>query len=112
MVARLVSATTSPRLSTPSICTAAAVLSDKFSTATSVTNPPCVDTDRSAKFSIVPTGTSFSAGGHISSTDEKWQRSLSAEQKLFGSVNLTGKVSETPTGELDRSLTAGFKRNW
>ena len=70
------------------------------------------DTERSAKFSIVPTGTSFSAGGHMSTTDEKWLRSLSAEQKLFGSMNVTGTVSETPTGDLNRSLTAGFKRNW
>ena len=48
----------------------------------------------------------------MSTTDEKWLRSLSAEQKLFGSMNVTGTVSETPTGDLNRSLTAGFKRNW
>ena len=56
---------------------------------------------------------SVSLGTNISSTDEKWLPSLSAEQKLFGGpVSVTGSVSETPTGETSKSLTAGFKRQW
>jgi hypothetical protein len=54
-----------------------------------------------------------SLGANISSTDEKWLPSLSAEQKLFGGpFSVTGSVSETPTGETSKSLTAGFKRQW
>jgi hypothetical protein len=52
-------------------------------------------------------------GANISSTDEKWLPSLSTEQKLFGGpFSVTGSVSETPTGETSKSLTAGFKRQW
>ena len=48
-----------------------------------------------------------------SSAEDGWRRSLSAEQRLFGGpVSVTGAVSETATGELNRSLKAGFKRNW
>ena len=49
----------------------------------------------------------------ISSTDDKWLRTLSAEQKLFGGpFSVTGSVSETATGDLSKSLKAGFKQNW
>ena len=33
--------------------------------------------------------------------------------ELFGGpFSVTGSVSETPTGETSKSLTAGFKRQW
>jgi hypothetical protein len=65
------------------------------------------------RFNILPTDTSVSLGADISSTDDKWLRSLSAEQKLFGGpFSVTGSVSETAAGELSKSLKAGFKRNW
>ena len=65
------------------------------------------------RFNILPTDTSVSVGAGISSTEEKWLRSLSAEQKLFGGpVSVTGSVSETPAGEHAKSLRAGFKRTW
>jgi hypothetical protein len=54
-----------------------------------------------------------SFGADISSIDDKWLRTLSAEQKLFGGpFSVTGSVSETPAGDLSKSLKAGFKRNW
>jgi hypothetical protein len=69
--------------------------------------------NQSLRFNVVPTDTSVSLGANISSTDEKWLPSLSAEQKLFGGpFSVTGSVSETPTGETSKSLTAGFKRQW
>jgi hypothetical protein len=69
-------------------------------------------TDRSAKLNILPTGTSFSAGAAMSSADDKWLRGFSAEQKLLGPLSVTGSVSETTTGELNKSFTARFKRSW
>ena len=55
----------------------------------------------------------MSLGADISSADDKWLRTLSAEQKLFGGpFSVTGSVSETATGELSKSLKAGFKRTW
>ena len=52
--------------------------------------------NQSLRFNVLPTDTSVSLGANISSTDEKWLPSLSAEQKLFGGpFRVTGSVSET-----------------
>ena len=65
------------------------------------------------RFNLLPTDTSFSVGANISSTDDKWLPSLSAEQKLFGTpLSVTGSVSESATGETSKSLKAGFKHQW
>ena len=70
-------------------------------------------TSQALRFNFLPTDTSVSFGADISSTDDKWLRSLSAEQKLFGGpFSVTGSVSETATGDLSKSLKAGFKQNW
>jgi hypothetical protein len=68
---------------------------------------------QAVRFNILPTDTALSLGGNISSTDDKWLRTLSAEQKLFGGpLSVTGSVSETTAGDLSKSLKAGFKRTW
>jgi hypothetical protein len=65
------------------------------------------------RFNVLPTDTSVSVGANISSTDDKWLPSLSAEQKLFGTpLSVTGSVSETANGQTSKSFTAGFKRQW
>jgi len=68
--------------------------------------------DNSAKLNVLPTGTSLSVGTAMSTNDEKWRRSLGAEQKLFGGISVKGSVSETPAGIPDKSISAGFTRNW
>lgn len=70
------------------------------------------ETEQSAKLSITDTGTSFSAGQTLSSTDDKWLRKIGAEQKLFGGVSLSGSISETPLGTASKSISAGFKQSW
>ncbi|HKY87865.1 MAG TPA: hypothetical protein VJL90_13990 [Pseudorhodoplanes sp.] len=71
-------------------------------------------TDNAAKLNVLPTGTALSVGTTMSTTDEKWRRSVGAEQNLFGGISVKGAVTESATagGAPDRSLTAGFKRNW
>ncbi|HEY3795983.1 MAG TPA: hypothetical protein VGM09_29525 [Bradyrhizobium sp.] len=69
-------------------------------------------TDQSAKLSIAETGTSFTAGQTLSSTDDKWLRQVGAEQKLFGGVSISGSIGETPLGTVNKSLSAGFKQSW
>ena len=69
--------------------------------------------EQALRFNLLPTDTTLSLGAQLSSSDDKWRPTLSAEQKLFGGpVSLTGSVSETPTGETSKSLKAGFKQNW
>jgi hypothetical protein len=68
---------------------------------------------QAVRFNILPTDTTVSLGADISSTDEKWSRTLSAEQKLLGGpFSVTGSVGETASGETSKSLKAGFKRTW
>jgi hypothetical protein len=69
-------------------------------------------TEQSAKLSITDTGTSFSAGQTLSSSDDKWLRKIGAEQKLFDGVSISASVGETPLGATNKSLSAGFKRSW
>lgn len=70
------------------------------------------EVDHAAKLNIAETGTSFVAGQSFSANDDRWLGRVGAEQKLFGGVSLSGQVSETATGNLNKSLTAGFKSNW
>jgi hypothetical protein len=70
------------------------------------------ETEQSARLSIADTGTSFSAGQTLSSSDDRWLRRIGAEQKLFGGVSISGSISETPFGSSNKSLTAGFKQSW
>ena len=70
------------------------------------------ETDQSAKLSIADTGTSFTAGQSLSSTDDRWLRKIGAEQKLFGGVSISGSIGETPLGTTNKSLSAGFKQSW
>jgi len=70
------------------------------------------ETDQSAKLSIIDTGTSFTAGQTLSTTDDKWLRNIGAEQKLFGGVSISGSIGETSLGTTNKSLTAGFKQSW
>jgi hypothetical protein len=72
-----------------------------------------VEGNHAVRFTFVPADTTLSIGATGSSAEDGWRRSLSAEQRLFGGpVSVTGAVSETSSGELNRSLKAGFKRSW
>src|SRR5262245_22360483 len=70
------------------------------------------ETDQSAKLSIGDTGTSFTAGRTLSSSDDKWLGKVGAEQKLFDGVTVSGSIGETASGATSKSISAGFKRSW
>ncbi|MEW6767409.1 MAG: hypothetical protein AB1342_05195 [Pseudomonadota bacterium] len=72
------------------------------------------EVDRSAKFSLNTTGTSFIAGQTLSTAtaEEKWLNKVGAEQKIFGGVSVTGTIAERPEGITDRSVKAGYKYSW
>jgi hypothetical protein len=69
-------------------------------------------TEQSAKLGIADTGTSFSAGQSLSTTDDKWLRKIGAEQKIVGGFNISGSIAETPLGIANKSISAGFKQSW
>ena len=70
------------------------------------------ETDQSASLSINDTGTSFSAGQTLSTSDDKWLRKVGAEQKLFDGVTVSGSIGETAQGTANKSISAGYKRSW
>ena len=70
------------------------------------------DTEQSAKLDIGDTGTSLVAGQSLSSSDDRWLRKFGAEQKLPDGVTLSGSIGETAQGVTDKSITAGFRRDW
>jgi hypothetical protein len=96
--------------------TYAAPVSTLSSVPSTPSTPPApsrvYSTDGVARVTINQTGTTFSTGTTLSSADEKWRRSLGAEQKLFGGLNISGSVKENDTGTLDKTLSAGFKTSW
>ena len=70
------------------------------------------ETEQSARLGITETGTSFSAGQTLSTSDEKWLRRIGAEQKIVGGFNISGSIAETPLGIANKSISAGFKQSW
>ena len=78
-----------------------------------VTFGQALATDGGVSLDLLGSATTFAAGARYSTSDEKWLRTLSAEQKLFNTpFSVTGTISERPTGETDRSIKAGIKGNW
>ena len=69
-------------------------------------------TEQSAQLGITDTGTRFSAGQTLSTSDEKWLRKIGAEQKIVGGFNISGSIAETPLGIANKSISAGFKQSW
>lgn len=65
-----------------------------------------------AKFNILPTGTTLAAGLSSSSTDPVTHNSLSAEQKLYGGLNVSTAVNDIGETSESRSVSARFKLNW
>jgi hypothetical protein len=70
-------------------------------------------TNQSLRLNLLPTDTTLSLDASLSSGADRWLRSFSAEQKLFGGpFSLSGGVSETSNGDFSKNLKAGFKQNW
>jgi hypothetical protein len=68
--------------------------------------------ERSVKFNILPTGTTFGAGRTSASNDPVTHNTLSAEQKLYGPLQVTTAVTDVGQTTSGKSISAGFKLNW
>jgi hypothetical protein len=81
--------------------------------AQSIASPePVWSNDRGVKFSILPTGTSLSAGVANLSNDPITHNSLSADQKLYGPLHVTTSFNDVGETTMNKSITAGLKLNW
>ncbi|WP_439406891.1 hypothetical protein ACNJX9_36170 [Bradyrhizobium sp. DASA03076] len=66
----------------------------------------------SAKVTITGIGMSFVVGQTMSTTDDKWLRSVGAEQTLSSGITVSSAIGETAQGSTNLSVTAGFKKSW
>ncbi|MFZ0844961.1 MAG: hypothetical protein WAM62_04155 [Pseudolabrys sp.] len=80
--------------------------------APAVPMPQVWGSEKTAKFDILPTGTSFGAKLASISNDPVLHNTLSAEQKIYGALHVTTAMNDLGQPTASRSITAGFKLNW
>ena len=68
--------------------------------------------ERSVKFNILPTGTTLGAGLTSVSNDPITHNTFSAEQKLYGPLQVTTTVTDFGQITSSKSISAGFKVHW
>jgi hypothetical protein len=74
--------------------------------------PQVFGNERAIKFNILPTGTTLGAGVTTASNDPVTHNTLSAEQKLYGPLQVTTAVTDFGQAASNKSITAGFKVHW
>ncbi|MBS0534994.1 MAG: hypothetical protein JSR72_13130 [Proteobacteria bacterium] len=68
--------------------------------------------ENSAKFNIPATGTSFAAGVSATSADTVSHNTLSAEQKVYGPLQVSTSITDVGQTSENKSVNARFKFNW
>jgi hypothetical protein len=74
--------------------------------------PQVFGNERSVKFNILPTGTTLGAGVVTTSNDPVTHNTVSAEQKLYGPLQVTTAVTDFGQATSNKSITAGSKLHW
>ncbi|HUL90328.1 MAG TPA: hypothetical protein VLU23_19370 [Pseudolabrys sp.] len=74
--------------------------------------PQVFGNERAVKFNILPTGTTVGAGLATASNDPVTHNTISAEQKLYGPLQVTTAVTDFGQTTSNKSITAGFKLHW
>ncbi len=76
------------------------------------TAPQVFGNERAVKFNILPTGTILGAGVATASNDPVTHNTLSAEQKLYGPLQVTTAVTDFGQTTITKKISAGFKLHW
>jgi hypothetical protein len=80
--------------------------------ASAPTSGQVFDNERSVKFNILPTGTTLGAGPTSVTNDSITHNTFSAEQKLYGPLQVTTAVTDFGQTTSSKSISAGFKVHW
>jgi hypothetical protein len=99
-------------LGPPSAATSDVPLMKAPPPATTPAAPQFWGNEKAAKFDILPTGTTFGASMATTSTDPVTHNTFSAEQKLYGPLQVTTAVTDIGQPTVNKKITAGFKLNW
>ena len=74
--------------------------------------PQVFGNEKAVKFNILPTGTTLGAGVKSASNDPVTHNTLSAEQKLYGPLQVTTAINDFGQPTTSKSITAGFRLHW
>ena len=74
--------------------------------------PQVFGNEKAVKFNILPTGTTLGAGVATASNDPVSHNTFSAEQKLYGPLQVTTAVTDFGQATSNKSISAGFKLHW
>jgi len=74
--------------------------------------PEVFGNERAVKFNILPTGTTLGAGLATASNDPVTHNTFSAEQKLYGPLQITTAVTDFGQTTSNKKISAGFKLHW
>lgn len=88
-----------------------AELSDSYALARSSSGSGAWQTDKALSLKLTETGTTVSVAASASEATPQLLPSISAQQKVFGALNVTTTVADTGS-ELNKSITAGFSHRW
>ena len=83
-----------------------------FTTAGAAPAASVWDSEKSARLNVLATGTTFAAGLVNSTVDPLTHSKLSAEQKIWGPLNVAGAIKDAGQPTSSKSLTAGLKFSW
>jgi len=75
-------------------------------------SPQVFGNERTMKFNILPTGTTLGAGMTTVSNDPITHNTLSAEQKLYGPLQVSTAITDFGQTTSSKKISAGFKLNW
>jgi len=75
-------------------------------------SPQVFGNERAMKFNILPTGTTLGAGMTTASNDPVTHNTLSAEQKLYGPLQVTTAITDFGQATGSKKVSAGFKLDW
>jgi hypothetical protein len=75
-------------------------------------SPQIWGTEKTVKFSLLTTGTTFGAGVTTASNNPVTHNTFSADQQLYGPLHVTTAVTDFGQPTAGKSLTAAFKLNW
>ena len=70
------------------------------------------DTDKSMQLNILTTGTTLLAGSTAISSDPVTHNRLSAVQKIYGPLSVTGSFNDVGLATASKSITAGLNFGW
>jgi hypothetical protein len=70
------------------------------------------DNSQQVRLSIKPTGTTLAAASNVSSLDNLTHHTLSAEQKIYGPLEVKTAVTDPGQPTASKSISAGLRFNW